>query len=153
MWDHHTSSTLIMEESLSTSYYILYYTSGPATISPLLMDILAIHNPKDLLKEGTLNQEKIAAIKCEEGYEGELSFPWASWLPRIMLNMNTQWHATTKEMPYKLVFGQVPWSALVPGASKYVVNEEDMNSVISASPPKVAPTPSLKRGAPLFQFQ
>ena len=89
-------------------------------------------------------QEKIAAIKCEEGYEGELSFPWASWLPRIMFNLNTQWHATTKEMPYKLVFGQVPQSALLPGASRHVVNEEDMNSVISASPPKVVPTPSLK---------
>ena len=40
----------------------------------------------------------------------------------IMFNMNTQWHATTKEMPFKLVFGQILWSALIPGASKHVVN-------------------------------
>ena len=52
--------------------------------------------------------------------------------------MNSQWHAATKEKPYKLVFGQVPWSALVSGASKHVVNEEDMNSVISASPPSAS---------------
>ena len=31
-----------------------------------------------------------------------------------------QLHAATKEMPYKLVFGQVPWSALIPGSSKHV---------------------------------
>ena len=93
-------------------------------------------------------QEKIAATKCEEGYEGKVSFPWASWLPSIMFNMNTQWHATTKEMAYKLVFGQVPRSALVPGASKHVVNEEDMNSVISAFPSKEAPTQSSKGEPP-----
>ena len=57
-------------------------------------------------------QEKIAAIKNDEGFAGKMSFPWVSWLPRIMYSINTQVHTTTKEMPYKLVFGQIPRSQL-----------------------------------------
>ena len=78
-------------------------------------------------------EEMIAAIKRDEGYDGALYFPWAAWLPRIMFNMNTQVHSTIKDMPYKLVFGQVPRSALVPNAAEHIVNEEEINAVISSS--------------------
>ena len=75
-------------------------------------------------------QDKIKAIKNDEGYNGESYYAWASWLPRIMFNMNTQHHTTIQDMPYKLVFGQ---AALVPNAEKQIVLEEDIESVTSVS--------------------
>ena len=78
-------------------------------------------------------QEKIAAIKNDEGFSGKMSFPWASWLPRIMYSINTQVHTTTKEMPYKLVFGQYPRSQLIPGAEQHIVNEEEIIEITSSS--------------------
>ena len=78
-------------------------------------------------------QEKIAAIKNDEGFTGKMSFPWVSWLPRIMYSINTQVHTTTKEMPYKLVFGQYPRSQLIPGAEQHIVNEEDITEITQPS--------------------
>ena len=78
-------------------------------------------------------QEKIAAIKNDEGFTGKMSFPWVSWLPRIMYSINTQVHATTKEMPYKLVFGQYPRSQLIPGAEQHIVNEEEITEITQSS--------------------
>ena len=90
-------------------------------------------------------QDKIAAIKRDEGYEGELSYPWALWLPRIMFNMNIQWHSTIKDVPYNLVFGQLPHPALFPGASTQIVTEEDLGS-IATSP--VTSKPSSETTSP-----
>ena len=78
-------------------------------------------------------QEKIAAIKNDEGFTGKMSFPWVSWLPRIMYSINTQVHTTTKEMPYKLVFGQYPRSQLIPGAEQHIVNEEEITEITQSS--------------------
>ena len=77
-------------------------------------------------------QDKIVAIKRDKEYEGELSYPWTLWLPRIMFNMNIQWHSTIKDVPYKLVFGQLPHSALFPGASTQIVTEEDLGSIATS---------------------
>ena len=54
-------------------------------------------------------------------------------------------------MPCALFFGHVPQSALIPGASKHVVNEEDMNSWSSAD--QLFMSAIFKIGACLFQFQ
>ena len=78
-------------------------------------------------------QEKIAAIKNDEGFAGKMSFPWVSWLPRIMYSINTQVHTTAKEMPYKLVFGQNPRSHLIPGAEQHIVMEEEITEVTQSS--------------------
>ena len=32
----------------------------------------------------------VAAIKNDEGFAGKMSFPWVSWLPRIMYSIKTQ---------------------------------------------------------------
>ena len=81
-------------------------------------------------------QEKIAAIKHDEGFSGKSSFPWMSWLPRIMFSMNTQIHSTTREVPYKLVFGQMPRCQVVPGAHQHIVMEEEIEEIthFSSSP-------------------
>ena len=71
-------------------------------------------------------QEKIAAIKHDKGFSGKSSFPWMSWLPRIIFSMNTQIHSTTKEVPNKLVFGQMPRCQVVPGAQQHIVMEEEI---------------------------
>ena len=49
-----------------------------------------------------------------------------------MFNMNTQWHTTIKDMPYKLVFGQSPRGALFPDAAKQIVNEEDLQGITAS---------------------
>ena len=84
-------------------------------------------------------EEKIASMKTDEGFDGKASYPWASWLPRIMFNMNTQYRSTIKDTPYKLVFGQKPHSAIVPGAPKQIVLEEQLGTIVEES----APTSSL----------
>ena len=92
-------------------------------------------------------EDKIAAIKKDEGYDGQMSYPWASWLPRIMFNMNTQYHTTTKETPYKVIFGQMPRHTIVPGEAQHVVQEEDIESFVkpasesSQPPPTESPIP------------
>ena len=77
-------------------------------------------------------EDKIAAIEREEGFDGQPTYPWASWLPRIIFNMNTQWHTTIKDMPYKLVFGQSPRGALFPDAAKQIVQEEDLQGITAS---------------------
>ena len=67
-------------------------------------------------------QEKIAAIKNDGG--------WVSWL---LYCINTQVNTTTKEMPYKLVFGQYPRSQLIPGAEQHIVNEEEITEITQSS--------------------
>ena len=68
------------------------------------------HSQSHIERGNRTIQEKIAAIKHDEGFSGKTTFPWMSWFPRIMFSMNTQMHSTTKEVPYKLVFGQMPRS-------------------------------------------
>ena len=50
-----------------------------------------------------------------------------------MYSINTQVHSTTKEMPYKLVFGQYPRSQLIPGAEQHIVNEEEITEITQSS--------------------
>ena len=86
-------------------------------------------------------QEKIAAIKHVEGYAGKTSFPWMSLLPRIRFSMNTQIHSTTREVPYKLVFGQMPRCQVVPGAEQHIVMEEEIAEITHfSSPTKKSPS-------------
>ena len=80
-------------------------------------------------------QEKIAAIKHDEGFAGKTSFPWMSWLPRIMYSINTQINSTSKEVPYKLVFGHMPRCQVVPGAEQHIVMEEEITEIIHFSSP------------------
>ena len=82
-----------------------------------------------LVERGNLRVErKIAAIKQEEGQHlTEGSYPWSSWLPRIMFGMNRENHSTIKDSPYHVVFGKFPPSVF-PGATKHCTNEEDLFS-------------------------
>ena len=58
-----------------------------------------------------------------------------------MFSMNTQIHSTTREVPYKLVFGQMPRSQVVPGAEKHIVMEEEIAEITDfASLPKESPS-------------
>ena len=56
-------------------------------------------------------------------------YPWASWLPKIQYNMNTEVAGGTKKTPYEVVFGQPPRTTIIPGATVDggVINEEDLN--------------------------
>ena len=70
-----------------------------------------------------------------------------------MFNMNTQWHATIKDMPYKVVFGQSPRAALFPDAAKQIVQEEDLQGITASkeSAEPVLPTTTsdaMKEKAP-----
>ena len=90
-------------------------------------------------------QDKIAAIKKDKGYESQLSYPWALWLPRNMFKMNVQWHSTIKDVPYKLVFDQLPHASLFPGTSTQIVTEEDLGSIPTS--PGTSKLPSDKPSA------
>ena len=142
MWDHLTYFIQIMAENLSTSCFhslLENWSSGNVTF--------VNGRPRHSQSQGAVErgnrtiQEKIAAIKHDEGFEGKTSFPWMSWLPRIMFSMNTQIHSTTREVPYKLVFGQMPRSQVVPGAEQYIVMEEEIAEITEfASLPKEYPS-------------
>ena len=56
--------------------------------------------------------------------------------------MNTQYHTTTKETPYKVVFGQMPRHAIVPGAAQHVVQEEDIESFVKPDSESSQPSPT-----------
>ena len=43
--------------------------------------------------------------------------------------MKTQIHSTTAEVPYKIVFGQMPRCQVVPGAKQHIVMEEDLKEI------------------------
>ena len=58
-----------------------------------------------------------------------------------MFSMNTQIHSTTREVPYKLVFGQMPRSQVVPGAEQHIVMEEEIAEITDfPSLPKESPS-------------
>ena len=56
------------------------------------------------------------------------NYPWASWLPKIQYNMNTDVAGGTKKTPYEVVFGQPPRTTIFPDAkvTDGVINEEDL---------------------------
>ena len=93
-------------------------------------------------RSNSVIEDKIAAIKKDEGYDGQMSYPWAFWLPRIMFNMNTQYLTTTKETPYKVVFGQMPRHAIIPGAAQHIVHEEDIESFVQPASGSSQPAPT-----------
>ena len=55
-------------------------------------------------------------------------YPWASWLPKIQYNMNTEVAGGTKKTPYEVVFGQPPRTNIIPDAKAAdgIINEEDL---------------------------
>ena len=55
-----------------------------------------------------------------------------------MYSINTQVHTTTKEMNYKLVFGQNPRSQLISGAEQHIVMEEEITEITQPSTVPVA---------------
>ena len=60
-----------------------------------------------------------------------------------MFSMNTQIHSTTREVPYKLVFGQMPRCQVVPGAQQHIVMEEEIEEITHfSSSPKEDPVPT-----------
>ena len=52
-----------------------------------------------------------------------------------MFSMNTQIHSTTREVPYKLVFGEMPRCQVVPGAEQHIVMEEEIAEITHFSSP------------------
>ena len=79
----------------------------------------------------TLNG-KVAAMK-DEAMKAGRPFTWKSWLPQIQYSMNVAWHVTTKDSPYRLVFGLNPPPPLFPGAPKQVVDEEDVPELLRST--------------------
>ena len=78
MWDHHSDNGRQFVNQLLHSHLDQWSSNTFFNGHPRHTQ------SQGFVKRGNrVIQEKIAAIKCEEGYEGELSFPWASWLPRI----------------------------------------------------------------------
>jgi len=51
-------------------------------------------------------QDKIAAMKYDEGFADAQVHPWASWLPRICHALNTEVSTSTREAPFRMLFGQ-----------------------------------------------
>ena len=72
------------------------------------------------------------------------SYPWVSWLPRIMFALNMQKSDMTGETPYELVFGQVPRGNIFPCARTGVVKKEDSIDVRVSEPYQPVPAPRKK---------
>ena len=55
-------------------------------------------------------------------------YPWASWLPKIQYNMNTEVAGGTKKTPYEVVFGQPPRTNIIPDAkaAEGIINKENL---------------------------
>ena len=66
---------------------------------------------------------KIAVMKQDEGHTG-FKYPWVSWLPRIVLSMNSEKHEVIKDSPYHVVFGRHSPTGFFPGAVKHCVEED-----------------------------
>ena len=80
-----------------------------------------------LVEQGNATIERHIANK-RATLELANDYPWASWLPKIQYNMNTEVAGGTKKTPYEVVFGQPPRTNIIPGAqgNDGVVNEEDL---------------------------
>ena len=81
-----------------------------------------------LVEQGNATIERhIANKRATLGLTGD--YPWASWLPKIQYNMNTEVAGGTNKTPYEVVFGQPPRTNILPEASveNGVINEEDLN--------------------------
>ena len=70
-------------------------------------------------------EEKRAKIKTDQNLNDKI--PWAPWLPEIMYSMNVERHRTTEDSPYRVVFGRVPPTPLLPQSESRLINEEDCN--------------------------
>ena len=81
-----------------------------------------------LVEQGNATiQRHIANKKATLGLSDK--YPWATWLPKIQYNMNTEVAGGTKKTPYEVVFGQPSQTIIIPGArvEDCVINEEDLN--------------------------
>lgn len=77
-------------------------------------------------------EDMISKLVKEGGYNnsGETSYPWGSWLPRIMYSLNARQSETTKETPFDLVFGVQPRGNIFPGARAGVLSEDELDDCI-----------------------
>ena len=69
-------------------------------------------------------EEKIAKMKTEKGLQDHV--PWASWLLEIMYSLNTEKHAMTQDLPYRVVFGRVPPNQMLPMSQSTIIGEGDL---------------------------
>ena len=71
------------------------------------------HNQSQgLVEQGNATIERhIANKKATLGLTDNYS--WASWLPKIQYNMNTEVAGGTKKTPYEVVFGQPPRTTII----------------------------------------
>ena len=56
-------------------------------------------------------------------------------------------HENPKEVPYRLVFSQMPRSQIIPGAEKHIVMEEEIQEITHFSSYKVATSAGLIKSA------
>jgi len=73
-------------------------------------------------------QDKIAVLKHAEGFSHAECHPWVSWLPRICHSLNTEVHTTTKESPFRVMFGIDSRSDFALHGVSGIVMEEDINT-------------------------
>jgi len=80
-----------------------------------------------LVERGNRTAEQKLQAQKKITLQGD-SYPWASWLPRIMWAMNCQSHETIRDSPYHLVFCKQPPDSVFPGAQQNCMAEEDISS-------------------------
>jgi len=80
-----------------------------------------------LVERGNRTAEQKLQAQKKRSLQGD-SYPWASWLPRIMWAMNCQSHETIRDSPYHLVFCKQPPASVFPGAQQNCMAEEDISS-------------------------
>ena len=73
-------------------------------------------------------QDKIAVLKHAEGFSRAECHPWVSCLPRICHSLNTEVHTTTKESPFRVMFGIDSRSDFALHGVSGIVMEEDINT-------------------------
>nr|XP_045594394.1 KRAB-A domain-containing protein 2-like [Procambarus clarkii] len=71
-------------------------------------------------------RDKLRKLKIDSGLNDESSFPWASWLPKVMYAMNIVHSETTKLSPFEVVFGMITRGNILAGARTGVMDEEEL---------------------------
>ena len=84
---------------------------------------------QELIERGNgTGEEKLAKMKedLNNTKSAEDIFPWSSWLPLVMYPLNTKRSETTKQLPYKIMFGQKPRGNLFPDAKTGLIDKENV---------------------------
>jgi len=100
------------------------------------------HGPAE--RHNGLIEQKLEALKQEEGFE-EYSYPWSSWLPKIMWTLNSQGHEATTDSPYHLVFHRQPPVGVFPSSQQHCVDEEDLCEQVPVADPLEQTSPTRVR--------